>query len=191
MKAFLRSSRISPKKANLVAKLVRGLTVVDALDVLAHTNKKGARILEELIKSAASNASHNDKQNTQQLIVRELIVNKAQAFDRGIPMARGRMRRIRKFMSHISVDLGLPEIQQENSSKKSPETVKEADATKATKSASKTSESSTSSASSKKSPSQAAKKPVKSSGSSTKKKPTNAGAKKSAPKSTTSTSKKS
>jgi len=109
MKATLRSVRIAPKKANLVAKMVRGMSVKDAVNSLELTNKKAARLLEQLVKSAMANASHNDKQDADNMIIKTLIVNKAQAYHRGIPMARGRVRRIRKFMSHITVTLGFPE----------------------------------------------------------------------------------
>ncbi|MDA1209050.1 MAG: 50S ribosomal protein L22 [bacterium] len=109
MKSTLRSVRIAPKKANLVAKMVRGKSVKDAVNSLELTNKKAARLLEELVKSAMANASHNDKQDADSMMIKTLVVNKAQAYHRGIPMARGRMRRIRKFMSHITVTLGFPE----------------------------------------------------------------------------------
>ena len=107
MKAALRSIRIAPKKANLVAGMVRGKTVDDALAVLERTNKKAARVLAALIRSAAANAKHNDSQEQQTLVIRSLIVNKAQAYHRGVPMARGRVRPMRKFLSHISVTLGV------------------------------------------------------------------------------------
>ncbi len=124
MKAHLRSVRIAPKKANLVAKMVRTMSVPKALASLERTNKKAARILEEVIKSAASNAKQNDKQNPDELIIKSIIVNKAITYHRGIPMARGRMRRIRKFLSHITVELGHPEVM------KNGKEVKEAKKTK-------------------------------------------------------------
>lgn len=107
MKAYLYSARIAPKKANLIATLVRGLTVEEALTQLEKTNKKGARFMEKLIASAAANAVNNDKQVRSQLVVREVIVNQGMGLRRGVPMARGRIRPMRKFMSHIEVTLGL------------------------------------------------------------------------------------
>lgn len=109
MKATLRSVRIAPKKANLVAKMVRGMPVPEAITALEHTNKKAARLLEALVKSAMANATNNEKQNPDDMIIKTLIVNKAQAYQRGIPMARGRQRIIRKFLSHITLQLGYPE----------------------------------------------------------------------------------
>lgn len=113
MKAFLRSVRIAPKKANLVASMVRDMPVTEALDILEHTNKKGARILETLLRSAIANAENNDKQRRGNLVVRSLIVNKSQTFHRGVPMARGRVRPMRKFLSHIELTLGVAGQEQE------------------------------------------------------------------------------
>ncbi len=107
MKAHLYSARIAPKKANLIAALVRGLTVEEALTQLEKTNKKGARFMEKLIASAAANAVHNDKQVRSQLVVREVVVNQGMGMRRGVPMARGRIRPMMKFLSHITVTLGL------------------------------------------------------------------------------------
>ncbi len=107
MKAYLHSARIAPKKANLIAMLVRGLSVEAALTQLEKTNKKGARLIEKLIASAAANAVHNDKQARSQLTVQSIVVNQGMGYRRGVPMARGRIRPMRKFLSHIEVTLGL------------------------------------------------------------------------------------
>ena len=107
MKASLRSVRIAPKKAQLVAKMVRNLPVLAALESLERTNKKAARILEDLLKSALANAKANDNQSPEALKIMSLTVNKAQAYRRGVPMARGRVRPMRKFLSHINVTLGI------------------------------------------------------------------------------------
>lgn len=121
MKAFLKSVRIAPKKANLVAKMVRGMPVTDALNSLERTNKKAARILEEVIKSALANARHNDNQSPDILVIKAIEVNKAQAYHRGVPMARGRVRRMRKFLSHISVTLGIEGVTAESKKAKKEE----------------------------------------------------------------------
>jgi large subunit ribosomal protein L22 len=107
MKASLRSVRIAPKKASLVAKMIRGQSVPDAVHILEHTNKKAARIFQDLLRSAMANASHNEKQDPQMMVIKLLTVNKAQAYHRGVPMARGRVRPMRKFLSHINLTLGL------------------------------------------------------------------------------------
>lgn len=113
MKASLRSVRIAPKKASLVAKMVRGMPVLTAIASLERTNKKAARILEELLKSAVANAKSNENQDPTILTVESLIVNKAQSLRRGVPMARGRVRPMRKFFSHIHLTLGIEGISSE------------------------------------------------------------------------------
>ena len=107
MKAFLHSVRIAPKKANLVARMVRGMPVPEAMESLRKTNKKAARILETLLRSAIANASHNDKQDAQTMIIKEIVVNQGQAYKRGMPKARGQQRPYRKFLSHVSLSLGF------------------------------------------------------------------------------------
>lgn len=107
MKAYLRSARIAPKKANIIAKMVRGMPVGDALSALTRTNKKGARMVEQLVKSAVANAEHNDKQDGGKLLIKTIVVNQSMGYRRGVPMARGRIRPMTKFMSHIAVTLGM------------------------------------------------------------------------------------
>lgn len=109
MKAYLDSVRLAPKKANLIAKMVRGMPVPDAMDALMHTHKKGARIIEKLLRSAIANASHNDKQDPQTMVIKTLVVNQGTAYRRGMPMARGRQRPYRKFLTHINLELGFPD----------------------------------------------------------------------------------
>ncbi len=109
MKASVHSVRIAPKKANLIARMVRGLSVPVAMEQLRRTNKKAARIVETLLRSAIANASHNEKQDAQTMVIKTIIVNQGQAYRRGMPMARGRQRPFRKFLSHIDMVLGYPE----------------------------------------------------------------------------------
>ena len=118
MKAHIRSVRIAPKKANLVAGMVRGLTVQDARESLRLTNKKAARIIAQLLDSAAANAQHNENQSPELLIIKTLTVNKAQAYHRGVPMARGRVRPMRKFLSHIAITLGVADVEKSADKKK-------------------------------------------------------------------------
>jgi len=128
MKAYLRSARIAPKKANLVAKMVRGMTVDEAMAALRRTHKKAARLIEKLLASAVANATHNDKQDASQLEIRSIVVNQGTAYHRGVPMARGRIRPMRKFLSHIDLVLGVrtedvPEKKKAGKSAKAGKTV--------------------------------------------------------------------
>lgn len=126
MKAYLRSVRIAPKKANIIAKMVRGMPVGEALDLMRRTHKKGARIVETLIASAVANARHNDKQHPSDLIVKTIIVNQSMGYARGVPMARGRVRAMTKFMSHIDLALGIADGKMETSAKKPAKAAKSA-----------------------------------------------------------------
>lgn len=119
MRAYLRSARIAPKKANVIAKMVRGQAVPQAIDALEHTHKKAARLILLLLKSAVANASHNAKQRQEDLVIRSIVVNQAQGYRRGVSMARGRMRPMRKFLSHIEIVLGVADADETPSAQKS------------------------------------------------------------------------
>lgn len=111
MKAVLKNVRISPKKANLVAGLVRGAMVENALTTLKFTPKKAAAILYKVIHSAAANAETNFKQDRGKLYIKEIIVNEGPTYRRSVSISRGRMHPIRKRNSHITVyvDVMVPE----------------------------------------------------------------------------------
>ena len=105
MKAILRNIRISPKKANLVAGLVRGSMVNEALDRLKFTPKKAAKALYKVVNSAAANAETNFKQKRDRLYIKEIVVNKGRTYRRSVSISRGRMHPIRKRNAHITVHL--------------------------------------------------------------------------------------
>ncbi len=107
MKALLKNIRISPDKANLVAGLVRGEMVENALTQLKFTPKKGAKILYRVIASAASNAEHNLKQKREKLYVKEIIVSKGPTYKRGVSVSRGRVHPILKRTSQIRVTVDV------------------------------------------------------------------------------------
>lgn len=105
MKAHFRRVRISPKKANVVAGLVRGKNATEALDILKFTPKKGAKIIYKVLHSAVANAEANDKQKRDALMIKEIVVNKGTVWRRFLPSARGRALPLRKPTSHISITL--------------------------------------------------------------------------------------
>lgn len=117
MKAILKNARISPKKANLVAGLVRGKMVDEALTQLKFTNKKAADLLWKVVQSAASNAENNFKQDRSKLYVKEIVINKAPTFKRSVPISRGRMHPILKRNSHIIVYVDVMAPQTSKTSK--------------------------------------------------------------------------
>lgn len=109
MKAILRQIRISPKKANLVAQLVRRKNVQDAIDILKFTPKKSAPILKKLIESAVANAVNNFSQERSTLFIQEIIVTEGPTYKRSIPVSRGRANPILKRTAHITVKIGVSE----------------------------------------------------------------------------------
>lgn len=122
-----------------MAKMVRGLSVPDAVELLRCTSKKSARLFEGVLHSAIANAEHNFKQNAQSMILKTVVVNQGTSYRRGIPMARGRVRPIRKFMCHIAITLGFPGTMKAEK----PEQNKKKEVKNATKSPSKKSSAST------------------------------------------------
>ncbi len=105
MKAIYRKVRISPKKANLVAKIVRGEKVDTALNVLKYTPKKAAKIIREVLCSATFNAENNFDQKKDILFIKNIIINKGPAYKRHISISRGRVHPILKRTSHIYIEL--------------------------------------------------------------------------------------
>ncbi len=130
MKAIARTIRITPKKANLIAGMVRTKPVDEALKILKYLPKKAGVIIHKVIHSAAHNAVHNLKQDITTLFVKEIIVNKGPTLKRSVSVSRGRAHPILKRTAHITVLLGISEqpVKAETSTE-----VKEAPAKKATK----------------------------------------------------------
>lgn len=107
MKAIRRYLRISPKKVNLVADLVRGKPVEAAINFLLFTPKRSAKPLMETIKSAVANAEQNFKQNRKELYVSKIIVNEGATLKRQRPVSRGRSHPLKKRTSHIIVEVAV------------------------------------------------------------------------------------
>jgi large subunit ribosomal protein L22 len=102
-KAVSKYIRISPFKIRRVMDQVRGKPVEEALRKLAFTPKKGARILEKVIRSAVANAEHNLGLDVDKLIIKRVYADQGPTLKRWIPRAMGRANRILKRTSHITV----------------------------------------------------------------------------------------
>ncbi len=105
MEAHLRKIRLSPKKANVVAGLIRGKSVNEALTILKFTPKKASQFLYKALHSAVSNAEQNDHLKRENLKIKEVVVNKAAFLKRFLPSTRGRALPLNKPTTHISVFL--------------------------------------------------------------------------------------
>jgi large subunit ribosomal protein L22 len=105
VRASARYVPMSPQKIRLVLDLVRGSDVVEALDVLAFSQKAAAREVSKLLRSAVANAEQNFGLNRDDLYIHELYADKGPIrFWRRFG-ARGRFKRIRRRFSHITVIL--------------------------------------------------------------------------------------
>ena len=105
-KAILRTVRISPQKARLVADQVRGLPVARALDLLKFSDKKAAEIIYKVVYSATSNAENNNGADVDELKVSKITVDEGPILKRFMARAKGRGTRISKRTSHITVVVG-------------------------------------------------------------------------------------
>ncbi len=105
MKAYGKNIRISPKKLRVVAEVIRGQSVQEALNFLKFAPKKWAKILYKLLKSAAANAQNNDGQKIENLYVDTVSVNKWIVYKRWNPVSRWRMHPILKRTSNVILEL--------------------------------------------------------------------------------------
>jgi large subunit ribosomal protein L22 len=103
--ARLNNLRIAPRKVRLVANLLKGMSVDDAMAELHFLSKATARPLEKLLKTAAADAEHNFQLAKTDLFIKSVIVNAAPTFKRYMPRAFGRAGMIRKRGSNVIVTL--------------------------------------------------------------------------------------
>lgn len=104
-RAIAKYQRVSPRKARLVARNVRGLGVDEAMNILRFTPNKSAQIIFKVVKSAVANAMDVSNIDPEDLVIHEITVNEGPAWKRFMPRAQGRASKIRKRTSHITVIL--------------------------------------------------------------------------------------
>ena len=105
-RAVLRGVRLSVDKGRLVADLIRGKKVDQALNILNFTQKKAAGIVKKVLESAIANAEHNDGADIDELKVKTIYVEKATSLRRFSARAKGRGAKIEKQTCHIFVTVG-------------------------------------------------------------------------------------
>ena len=101
--ATLRFARISARKVKIVADLIRGKKVDEALAIVKFTPKASSELIEKLLKSAIANAENNHGMNRGSLIVSEIYANQGPTLKRIRPAAKGSAVRIRKRTSHVTI----------------------------------------------------------------------------------------
>jgi len=102
-KAVSRMLRVSPQKLNLVAQLIRGKKVASALADLQFSRKRIAKDVRKCLESAIANAENNHDLDVDELVVAEAHVGKALVMKRFASRGRGRMGRILKPFSNITI----------------------------------------------------------------------------------------
>ncbi len=103
--ATLKNARISARKAKIVADLIRGKDVKEALAIVKFTPKAASEIIEKLLKSAIANAENNHHMAHEKLYIAEIYANQGPTLKRIRPAAKGSAVRIRKRTSHITIVL--------------------------------------------------------------------------------------
>lgn len=104
-KAIHKFARIAPRKARLVADMIRGKDLDEALAILHFTPKAAARLIGDVVHSAMSNAENKGGIDVDSLYVKTVFVDEGPSMRRFMPRAMGRAYRIRKRTCHIHVIL--------------------------------------------------------------------------------------
>ena len=102
-RATLKYARISPRKVKIVCDLIRGKDVDYAMAIMENTPKAASEPLLKLLKSACANAENNFEMDPDNLVVTECLATAGPILKRGQPRAHGRMYRINKRTSHITI----------------------------------------------------------------------------------------
>lgn len=105
VKASVKMQRISPRKARLVADLIRYKSTTQALVILQTTNKKASKIIFKLLNSAIANATNNYGLDATKLVVSKILVNDGPTLKRFQPHSHGRAYPILKRTSHFYIEL--------------------------------------------------------------------------------------
>lgn len=130
--AHAKGIRMSPRKVGVVAALVRGRTVADALTILQHTPRRSAQPVRKVIESARANADHNHNFKVDSLRIISISVTPGVRFKRYRPASHGRALPFQRRTSHIHVVVD-GEQRATKTSKKTEETPSSAKATEGKK----------------------------------------------------------
>jgi large subunit ribosomal protein L22 len=106
-RAILRGFRESPRKVRVVADMIRGRPVAEALTILRLQQRKAAAMLSKVLGSAIANAAENDKADADRLVVRSVAIDGGPVQKRWLSRSMGRANRINKRTSHVTVVVDL------------------------------------------------------------------------------------
>ena len=102
-RAFVKHLRVSPRKLNLVAQMIRGMAAEDALIALSFSRKRISNDVKKVLSSAIANAENNHQLDVDRLIVAEASVGKQMMIKRIRARARGRAARVEKPFSNLTI----------------------------------------------------------------------------------------
>ncbi len=105
VRAHIKGIDIAPRKVGIVASLVRGRSVADAVIILEHTQRKSARVVRKAIQSAAANATNNHGLDAKSLVISTISVTAGPRLKRFKPHMKGMVRPFQKKSSHILVEV--------------------------------------------------------------------------------------
>ncbi len=106
VKSISKNVRITPSKVRDVARQIKGLPVLDAVDLLRFIPRKAARLLAKTLNSAIANAENNNSLNAKDLVIVAATANQGPVLKRFRPMAKGSAHPIRKSTCHITIVVG-------------------------------------------------------------------------------------
>ncbi|MFN0079113.1 MAG: 50S ribosomal protein L22 [Prosthecobacter sp.] len=126
VRSVLKYARISSQKARQVTRAITGMPVSQALSVLDFTPKKAAFLIGKTLRSAIANAENNHELDASEFIVESAIATPGPVLSRIMPRARGSAAPIKKRMTHITVIIGAPKVEEAKSEgeKKAPKSAR-------------------------------------------------------------------
>jgi large subunit ribosomal protein L22 len=108
-RAVLRRFRESPRKVRMVADMIRGRSVDDAMSILRLQQRKAAKMLSKVLGSAIANATENEKADVEKLVVSKVFIDGGPISKKWMPRSMGRANRINSRTSHVTVVVDIPE----------------------------------------------------------------------------------
>jgi large subunit ribosomal protein L22 len=108
-RAVLRKFRESPRKVRMVADMIRGRSVDDAMSILRLQQRKAAKMLSKVLGSAIANATENEKADSDKLVVTKVFIDGGPTNKRWMPRSMGRANRILGRTSHVTVEVDIAE----------------------------------------------------------------------------------
>ncbi|MFZ4410456.1 MAG: 50S ribosomal protein L22 [Paracraurococcus sp.] len=101
--AVTKNIRVSPRKLNLAAGLIRGRRAADAVATLTFSKRRIAQTVKKTLESAIANAENNHQLDVDQLVVSRVEVGRSQVMKRFHARGRGRSARVEKWFSHLMI----------------------------------------------------------------------------------------